>query len=257
MFSSSLARRRLPIIGVTVAQEQEQNGLSASPMVVSYLLALLEAGAAPVLISSALEEKDWLTAYARLDGILFSGGGDLALPCYGNSNQPRLEQTDTQRDALEMTLCRAAIRDRKPLLGICRGLQVLNVCQEGTLYADLVEEYKHQVGHNYPVSAWPPDHPAHDVEVATGSQLAQILGMKRLTVNSRHHQGVRELGKRLRPCGWAPDGLVEALEMEDHPFALAVQWHPESLSGQVSSQRLFRAFVQACAEYTADQEQVP
>ncbi len=244
------------MIGVTIAPEQVRNSPPVSPPLSSYLLALREAGSAPVLIPSGLEETVWLEVYARLDGLLFPGGGDLALPCYGSDIQPSLEQPDPRRDRLEITLCQMAIQDRKPFLGICRGLQVLNVCQGGTLYADLVEQIRHEVCHNYPVPAWPPDYPAHQVSIAIDSLLGQILAEERLIVNSRHHQGIREVGEGLRPCAWAPDGLVEALQVENHPFGLAVQWHPEAFSTQVTSQRLFCAFIQACAQGAHSREQV-
>lgn len=253
MFSSSLSDRHPPVIGVTAAQTQTQNGLPVTVILQSYCLALLEAGAAPVLIPSVLEETAWSAVYTRLDGILLSGGGDIALPCYGDEPQPLIYETDARRDALEITFCRAALQDQKPLLGICRGAQLLNVCRGGTLYADLETQRAGAIRHNYPVPTWPADYPAHSVEVADDSRLTQVLGERRFTVNSRHHQGIRDVGDGLRPCAWAPDGLVEALEVEGHPFGLAVQWHPESLSAQPAGRRLFRAFVRACAAYAAGQ----
>lgn len=244
----SVRRRRIPVVGVTAAQGQTRDSVLATWVLQSYLLALLTAGAAPLLIPPSLDKTRRRAAYQRLDGILFTGGDDIAPKWYGGENHPALQPAEAQRDALEMILCRAAVQDGKPFLGICRGLQVLNVAQRGTLYAHLVDQRPGSGEHAYPSPPWPPDHPAHFVEIAPASLLARVVNERSLMVNSRHHQGVREVGQGLLPCAWAADGLVEAMEVADHPFGLAVQWHPESLMRQQASRRLFRALVEACTK---------
>lgn len=244
---TSMRRKRIPVVGVTAAQGQTKEGISATWVLQSYLLALLTAGAAPVLIPPSLDEAKCREVYRRLDGILFTGGDDIAPERYGGENHPALQSVDAQRDSLEILLCREAVRDGKPFLGICRGLQLLNVAQGGTLYVHLVDQRSGDVQHAYPSPPWPPDHPAHIVEIAPTSLLARVVEEQRLMVNSRHHQGIREMGKGLLPCAWEPDGLVEAVEMACHPFGLAVQWHPEALMSRQASCRLFRALVEACA----------
>lgn len=255
MSSLSRHRQRIPVVGVIAAEGATQNGLPATLVRQSYLSALLRSGAAPLLIPPALKGTMWPVVYSRLDGLLFIGGGDIAPQWYGADDHPARDRTDEPRDAIEIALCRAALEDGKPLLGICRGLQLLNVCRGGTLFADLAEQHDRRIRHDYPSPPWAPDHAAHRVELAEHSRLARIVGKRSLTVNSRHHQGVRETGRGLIPCGWAPDGVVEALEAENHPFALAVQWHPEALTAQPASRRLFRAFVEACALFAMAQEQ--
>ncbi len=244
---SKVRRRRIPVVGMIAAYRQTQDGVPATVGPQSYLLALLAAGAAPVLIPPSLDEAQRRVVYQRLDGILFPGGGDTAPEWYEGENHPALHPEDARRDSLEIILCRAALQDRKPLLASCRGLQLLNVVQGGTLYVHLVDRRPGSVQHAYPSPPWPPDHPAHSVELAPSSLLARVVKERRLLVNSRHHQGAMDAGQGLIPCAWAPDGLVEAVEMARHPFGLAVEWHPESPVRQQASRCLFRALVEACA----------
>jgi putative glutamine amidotransferase len=132
-----------------------------------------------------------------------------------------------------------------PFLGICRGLQLINVGLGGSLYEHILEQHEGALQHQYSPD-WPRDYLAHSVQVRRDSLLGNILGVSELHVNSLHHQGVKELAPRLRATAYAPDGLLEAFELPDFPFGLAVQWHPEWLLGQPSSRALFQAFVAAC-----------
>ncbi len=131
------------------------------------------------------------------------------------------------RDAMEIPLCREALTRRMPILAICRGMQILSCVLGGKLYQDLVSQYGTQLSHpRYDVAG----DPVHEVEVKQDTLLSSIVGTNHLDVNSRHHQGVKTLGKNLRISATAPDGLIEGIELPDHPFVLGVQWHPESLS---------------------------
>jgi putative glutamine amidotransferase len=133
---------------------------------------------------------------------------------------------------------------RIPFLGICRGIQVINVALGGTLYADIAGQFSEEIRHDcYP--DLDRDQPAHDVAIAPGSRLAQVLGMTRVATNSMHHQAVRQLAPGLVATAYAPDGLLEAFEIPEHAFGLAVQWHPECMPDSPPMQLLFRAFAEA------------
>jgi putative glutamine amidotransferase len=147
-----------------------------------------------------------------------------------------------------VVLTRWAIRDRKPFLGLCRGLQVLNVATGGSLWQDLTAERPESIKHDYfPNEGWERDHLAHGVDVLRGSLLGDAMGRTASRVNSMHHQGIKELGYGLTATAWADDGLVEAAEIPGQ-YAVGVQWHPEMFQpGGVGVGRLFGAFVDAAA----------
>jgi putative glutamine amidotransferase len=153
-------------------------------------------------------------------------------------------ELDPERDTLEIPLLRFVVAQEKPFLGICRGLQVTNVALGGTLYTHIEDQYPGALKHD-----WYPDIPrdtlAHPVRVEEGSRMAEILGEPLLQVNSLHHQGIKDLAPTLKAAAYAPDGMIEAVEMPGHRFGLAVQWHPEWLTDQEPMRKLFRAFVQA------------
>jgi putative glutamine amidotransferase len=153
---------------------------------------------------------------------------------------------DEDRDRVEITLFQAAYDRRMPFLGICRGLQLVNIALGGSLYEDLLAQYPQALQHNY-FSVQAPDYLAHPVTVEEDTRLAGILGATRLEVNSLHHQGIRQLGSGLQPIAHAPDGLVEAVQVLDYPFGLAVQWHPEWLQEHLAMRALFSEFVRACS----------
>jgi putative glutamine amidotransferase len=138
---------------------------------------------------------------------------------------------------------RAAINDGKPILGICRGAQVMNVALGGTLYTHIQDQLPNALDHDYP--GYLRRVLVHSVSVDTSSRSAEILGEVLLQVNSLHHQGLKELAPGLRASGHAPDGLVEMVELTSHPYAISVQWHPEWLTDQLSMRRLFKSFVDA------------
>lgn len=207
----------------------------------------MQAGGVPVLIPSELNEDDWMDLYAHLDGILLSGGGDIALERFNGSPHPRVVGVDERRDALEFGLLHSAIQQGKPFLGICRGSQVVNVGLGGTLYTHVKAQHPDSLKHDY-YPGYPRNHLAHPVRVEEGSRLAEILGEPVLQVNSLHHQGIKDLAPKLKPVAYAPDGLIEAVELSDHPFGLAVQWHPEWLTDQQHARNLFTAFVDSARE---------
>jgi putative glutamine amidotransferase len=181
---------------------------------------------------------------ARLDGILFTGGGDIDPAFYGAAPHPRVGDVDLDRDGVELYLLEKAVSQEVPFLGICRGLQLINVGLGGTLYTDITAQRAGALRHDY-YPDYPRDYLAHTVDVRTDSRLTGILGNSPVEVNSLHHQGIDRLAPDLVQVASAPDGIVEAVELPDHPFGLAVQWHPEWLGAHAPMRALFEAFVQA------------
>lgn len=176
-----------------------------------------------------------------LDGLIIAGGADVEPHCYGETPHPTVG-TCPERDAGELPLARHALRRGLPLLGVCRGMQVMAVASGGTLHQHLPDVLGHD-GHRIPGSEKRYTH--HPVHFATGSRCRELFGAETI-VNSYHHQGVADPG-RLIPTGWCPqDDLIEAVEHPDHPFAVGVQWHPEDMKSP-----LFAALVTAAAQTRA------
>jgi putative glutamine amidotransferase len=231
------------LIGITTNRGTNTFGQPYAIVLESYLHAILQAGGVPVLIPSVLAKAGWQTAYDRLDGILFTGGGDLSLEHFEGLAHPRVDEVDLERDHIELSMFKAAASDGKPFLGICRGCQLINVGLGGTLYTHLPDQLPNALDHSYPGNMRTVL--AHEVKIEEGTSLGEILGEPILRVNSHHHQGLKELGNGLRIAGRAPDGLVEAIELPGHPFGMAVQWHPEWLTDQQPTRNLFKTFVEA------------
>ncbi len=244
-----------PIIGITTRKDLTPAGLPAVMAQQAYIDAILQAGGAPVLIPSDLTEAGWRTLYQRLDGILFTGGGDIATEIFGGQPHPAVGGVDEARDSIELGLARSAAENGRPFLGICRGLQVANVALGGTLYTDIADQVANALKHNYEDAdalsradkrgASERTQLVHSVCIAAGSRMEEILGAPLLQVNSLHHQGIKDLALAFKPVAFAPDGIIEAIELPNHPFGLAVQWHPEWLTDQEATRRLFKAFVDA------------
>ncbi len=210
-----------------------------------YPAAILAAGAAPVLIPPTADRPVLGRILQSLDGLVLTGGGDLDPVRYGARRIPECGESDETRDESDLYLCAEALRRGLPILGICRGFQVLNTALGGELYQDIGTEYGNALEHRRM------DDPAgqvHGIDIAGGTLLSRILGRKTLGVNSRHHQGLRTIGRGLIISARAPDGLPEAIELPGESFVLAVQWHPESLlaAGVEGAAEIFEAFAAAC-----------
>jgi len=212
----------------------------------SYVQAVMQAGGVPVLIPSMIAEDGWDALYSRLNGILFSGGGDIGLEYSPGDPHPRINDVELDRDSVEFKLIQASASDGKPFLGICRGCQVLNVALGGTLYTHIHDQLPDALDHAYPGNLRTVL--VHEVKVEEGTRVAEVMGEPILNVNSLHHQGVKDIAPSLRVAGHAPDGLVEAIELPDHPFGIGVQWHPEWLTDQEPTRNLFRKFVEAAGK---------
>lgn len=237
----------LPLIGLTTYHAKNQYGYPIAALMRAYTAAIQQAGGAPVLIPSHLTDESLEAVSARLDGFLFTGGGDIDVACYGGEPHPKVDGVDLERDATERALLQSAVRDGKPFLGICRGFQMVNVTLGGSLLTHIADQHPNALKHDY-FPDWPRDHIAHPVRVEPGTRLAEIFGVDGLQVNSLHHQGAKQIAPGLCASAFAPDGLLEAVELPGHPFGMAVQWHPEWLTDQLPTRRLFRAFVEASQE---------
>jgi putative glutamine amidotransferase len=210
----------------------------------TYLRAVQAAGGVPVLLPPTLDREARRLVLADLDGLLLTGGGDVEPGRFGEAPHPTVSDVAPARDELEIEVTRTVLDDGRPLLAICRGLQVLNVALGGTLHQDVASDSGTPVHHS---QREPRDQPSHRVKVAPASHLADVLGAEEIDVNSMHHQAVKALGRDLIAVAWAPDDIVEGVELADRRrFVLGVQWHPEELVGHSdAARRLFTALVGA------------
>jgi putative glutamine amidotransferase len=253
-----------PLIGVTTSEMRGRDRVlpddHADPpqrelaLAMAYLRAVALAGGVPVVLPP-VDAGLAGDLVARLDGVCLSGGPDLDPVAYGAPPHPQLGPTESALDAFELAVVREARAAEVPVLGICRGMQLLDVSRGGTLHQHVPDLVDGRVGHRQVEAGTRATHP---VEVAEGSRLAGVLGRGgELWVNSFHHQAVDRLGDGLTPVAWSPDGLVEALEGDpDGPFLLAVQWHAETLVDRAEELALFRALVDAAAARSRPREAV-
>jgi putative glutamine amidotransferase len=225
------------LVAVT-APRRLVNGRERVTLNVAYVRALEAAGLVPLAVPTILAPERAAAALQGVRGLVLSGGEDVDPARYGAAPHPKLEDTDPTRDAAELALIAAARERRLPILAICRGIQILNVALGGTLYQDLESERPGPVRHAG-------EETRHGLHVEQGSLLGRTLGTGSATVNSRHHQAVRDLAPGLRAVAWAEDGVIEAAEPADPGAAwmLAVQWHPEDLTERA----LFDGFARAVA----------
>ncbi len=237
-----------PLVGIPTerwSSSYTQLNHNVQGVLTTYIDAVSQAGGLPTLIPLSLDDDDLVALYARVQAVLLPGGGDLDPSGYAATSHPATHGIDPDRDRVELQLTRQAVADRKPFFGICRGAQVFNVALGGTLYQDLPSERPGDVRHSCPFPEFPREHIAHPVRVEEESRLAQLLGAPLVSVNSRHHQAVKDVAPGLSVAAHAPDGVIEALELPAHPFALAVQWHPENLQHRPEMRALFEKFVEA------------
>lgn len=236
-----------PLIGLTTYRHLNNQGLPLHSITEAYVRAVSNAGGLPVLIPLGLPEETLDKLFQRLDGILFSGGGDVQPERYGSQPHPLVDDVDNDRDRVEIHLLQRTVQQGLPFIGICRGLQVINVALGGTLYEDILEQRPDSLKHRF-YPDWPRTYLAHTIQLEKDSRLSQVLGASSVQVNSLHHQGIRELAAPLQAAAYAPDGLIEAFELAQYPFGMAVQWHPEWLQEHPPMQSLFREFVRAADE---------
>lgn len=246
-----------PVIGLTTQTLHSIDGIPpALPaswvMNQRYFLAATMVGAVPWMIPLLDDDLGTLREiYERLDGILIPGGVDINPAEYGEAVRPECGNLDPARDRVELQLTRWAMEDGKPVLGLCRGLQVINVATGGSLWQDLATQGTSFQKHDYfPTAGFERDHLAHDVEVIASTKLKRYLESSRVPVNSMHHQGIKQLGNGLVASAIAPDGLIEAVEGADDAFLIGVQWHPEVFEMTDPHVRhLFGGFITASCDW--------
>jgi len=202
--------------------------------------AVVKAGGIPLILPIVTEFIDEYIDV--IDGLLISGGGDVNPWIYNEQPSKWLRRVNPLRDIFEIELVKRAVKEKLPVLGICRGIQLINVALGGTLIQDIEHEVKSDIPHS--LTNVPRSFRAHLVKLDPNSKLAQILGVLELKVNSFHHQAVKALGNGLKAVAYAPDGVIEAIENIDGSYIVGVQWHPEEMLDEVQL-KLFKSLIKA------------
>lgn len=230
-----------PVIGLSPLWDQDKESYWMLP---GYMRMLEACGALPLMLPLTNDEV-LLDQCARLcDGFLLTGGQDVAPSFYGAKSSPHCGETCEERDIMDQRLLISAIAADKPVLGICRGLQLMNAALGGTLYQDLPTEFQSAVDH---VMTPPYDRAVHKVRVLADTPLADMLGAGEIGVNSYHHQAVKDPASCLKTAAISEDGLIEAMYMPNKRFVLGVQWHPEfAYLSDPRCLNIAKAFVEAC-----------
>jgi putative glutamine amidotransferase len=244
--------QRPPVIGITPSfQEANGNDPSWDRWVLSttYVDAILTAGGNPVIIPPGI--NDVAPLVDPLDGLLLSGGGDIEPRRFGDATvHPTTYGVLPVRDNLELGLVAFALERDMPVLGICRGIQLLNVAFGGTLVQDIADEWPQPLQHQQHRLGRGRDDVAHSVEILAGSRVAMMYGAGTLDFNSFHHQAIRDPGHGIQVVAKAPDGIVEGIEAPEYSFVVGVQWHPEMLFQRFSQHTApFQALVEAAQSY--------
>lgn len=245
-----------PRIGVTginrLVSGAHRTGVNAA-----YVGATVRAGGVPLILSPLIGAAQTGAVLEALDGLVLTGGEDVDPSHYGQDRHPRLGNVDQTRDAFELAIFRDARARGMPVLAICRGIQLVNVALGGSLWQDIPSERPEALDHN---PAGDRDDRTHPVDIVPGSRLARALGATRCSVNSFHHQSIRDLAPGLLVTGRAPDGEIEGVETTgSDPWLLAVQWHPEEFHhhGQAPDHGLFDALVKEAIGYRRSAQQRP
>lgn len=231
-----------PLIALTPYYNIEKDEPYMRP---AYLKAIRAAGGIPVILPVDLEEAGLCQILEQADGVLFTGGPDIHPFHFGEETQRFCGNVSVKRDTMELMLLKLAMEMKKPILGICRGIQLLNIGLGGDIYQDIPSQFKEEfpIAHTQPFGY---EIPSHTVTIVEGTMLSGIVQESVLKVNSMHHQAVKNLAPGLVAAAYAPGGLVEAVELPGYPFFLGVQWHPEYLwEADAAIARLFKAFVDA------------
>ncbi len=248
-----------PIIGISGSIETDE---SKQFILRDYCTAILTAGGIPVLLSVDVPAEQLEGLLGALDGVMLAGGCDADPALYGEWPRPSLGEVTPLRDRFELPLIKACWQQRMPVLGICRGVQVMNIALGGSLYQHLPTDHEAATGKPALLHGQtsPAHYVSHTVDIAPGTLLSSILSdftkasssiaTSTIAVNSFHHQAVKQAAAALAASAFAPDGVIEALEDPSHPFFLGVQWHPERMHKQdLAAQAIFAAFTKAASQY--------
>lgn len=248
-----------PLIGLTTSHDIQTDETIQAPYCPR---AILAAGGIPVILPLEASEDDLRQLVSTLDGFLFTGGPDVHPFLFGEETRAGCGSVSVKRDRMELALLKLAIEQRKPIMGICRGIQLINIGLGGTIYQDIPSQTERAfpIAHQQP---FPHRVPSHTVKIAEDSLLADVISGKFpetaphadrplsqtvIRVNSTHHQAVRDTAPPLTACAFAPDGIIEGVTMKDYPYLIGVQWHPEYLwEEDPAAMNLFKALVKAAA----------
>jgi putative glutamine amidotransferase len=236
---------------ITITSENKETIPHQLTMNRTYADAIEKAGGVVLAVARPKDDETLDALIALADGLLLMGGHDIDPSFYGEENRD-CKNIDPERDQLEFALLRRTVAKGIPVLGICRGFQVINVGFGGALYQDVQKELPESLNHDchYLDGVLASrEHLCHDMRLTPDSHLARILGEQEFQVNSLHHQGVKKVAEGFRAVGQSQDGLTEAIESVSHPFVIGVEWHPEEF-GDEGSQKIFRAFIEAAATHT-------
>ncbi len=241
-----------PLIGITAMNSGlGADGRELQAVRPTYLRAIEAAGGIPLIICLTDDLAVIRALYERCAGILLPGGDDVDPAHYGELPHPQLGPVDRQRDHVELALARWAATEQKPLLGICRGLQVINVALGGSLYQDIPTQFGATIDHRANTSSRVWTDLTHPITLAADSRLASLLDTDRIGCNTMHHQAIKQLAPGLRAIAHAPDGIIEAVESVADQYLIAVQCHPEHLwnTSEPRWRALFTDFVLVCQHH--------
>ena len=231
-----------PLIGVIANTDLNRFGMLTTTVPTAYTSAIEKAGGIPVILPFTRDTNLLACMADSVQGVLFPGGKDIDPQCYHETPAAELGKVDRSLDFFQMALLELAMADKKPVLAICRGIQLVNVALGGTLFQDISSRFDSGLRHMQTTISFDTD---HSVEIEPGSRLHDLFG-PRMMVNSRHHQSIDELGKGLEITARAPDGVVEAAQHKVLPMDL-VQWHPELMMQKNNDMLpLFQAFIDKC-----------
>lgn len=230
-----------PVIGITMSYSVSESGLGSVRLTIPTVDAVTEVGGVPVLLPPIQSEGDVDRFFDIVDGFIFTGGADIDPSVYGQEKHETTNILPERREDFDLMLMKKVLESDKPVLGICLGMQEMNVACEGTLIQDIPSQTDSTLIHKGEGSG-------HDVEVIEETMLRDLLGGVTFSVNSMHHQAVDKVGEGLKITAKSPDGIVEGIEKTDHPYAIGVQWHPEYLTDNESQLNIFRGLIKAAKE---------
>jgi putative glutamine amidotransferase len=221
-----------PLIGITTGEIYNLTSPwspQAYGQSYTYSDAIIRVGGIPVLIPITSDRTTLEQLYTKLDGILFAGGNDIDPKLYGEEASEYTTDVSVKRDEIEVMLMEWTLRDRKPLLGICRGAQLWNALRGGSLYQNISTDISTATDHDISTKLENLEHLAHALKIDEASRFAEIISSTTINANSHHHQAIKMIGKGIKACGWAEDGIIEVIEADDDSYAIGLQCHPESL----------------------------
>jgi len=240
-----------PIIGIVsrkIPFFHQQRPYPRYGVAIEYCTAVQTAGGTPIIIAMTQDKLGLEASYQLLDGLLLPGGQDVNPRHYGEEPHRKLDVVDPLRDLTELYLAQRALADDMPILGICRGTQLLNVAGGGTLWQDIHAQKDAECLRHF--QDYTEEWPSHSVHIEDSTRLAEIVGEQKVLVNSYHHQAVKDPAPDFRAVAFAPDGVIEGIESAKHTFVVGVQWHAELMyKNRDFNLALFRRHVEAAGRY--------